>query len=183
MFKIFIVLFLFIVLVGISNAQETRKEITNTTTAVEDSKPNSDAVPDVYAIDGKIDQVIILRFKYKADLLEGLKKMAKEKNIKNAVILSGIGSVINYHYHTVSNGTFPTKNIFVKNPTAPADIASMNGYIINGKVHAHITFADPDKAFGGHLEPETEVFTFAIVTIGILNDDVDLSKVDDKNYR
>jgi predicted DNA-binding protein with PD1-like motif len=59
----------------------------------------------------------------------------------------------------------------------------MNGYIINGAIHAHITLANPDKAFGGHLEPGTNVFTFAIVTIGVLNDSIDLSRVDDKTYR
>ena len=46
-----------------------------------------------------------------------------------------------------------------------------------------MTLADADKAFGGHLEKGTEVFTFAIVTIGVLNDRADLSRVDDKNYR
>jgi hypothetical protein len=31
--------------------------------------------------------------------------------------------------------------------------------------------------------PGTEVFTFAIVTLGILNERVDLRHVDDKTYR
>ncbi len=59
----------------------------------------------------------------------------------------------------------------------------MNGYIIDGRVHAHITFTDADKAFGGHLEPGTKVFTFAIVTVGVLEDGTDLSRIDDKSYR
>jgi predicted DNA-binding protein with PD1-like motif len=59
----------------------------------------------------------------------------------------------------------------------------MTGYIINGRIHPHVTLANPDKAFGGHLEPGTTVFTFAIVTIGVLNDGVDLSRADDKTYR
>jgi hypothetical protein len=33
------------------------------------------------------------------------------------------------------------------------------------------------------LEPGTTVFTFAIVTLGILGDGVDMSRVDDKAYR
>jgi len=97
--------------------------------------------------------------------------------------MSGIGSVRSYHYHVVSNGTFPSKNIFVKNPAGPADIASMNGCVIDGRVHAHVTFADADKAFGGHLEPGTSVFTFAVVTLGVFKDGIDMSRVDDKNYR
>jgi len=59
----------------------------------------------------------------------------------------------------------------------------MNGYVVNGRVHAHVTLANPDKAFGGHLEPGTEVFAFAVVTLGILDDKTDLGRVDDKTYR
>ena len=39
------------------------------------------------------------------------------------------------------------------------------------------------KAFGGHLEPGTRVFTFAVVTLGVLPDGLDLAKLDDKDYR
>jgi len=56
----------------------------------------------------------------------------------------------------------------------------MNGYIIEGKVHAHMTLTDENGAFGGHLEPETHVFTFAIVTLGVMNEGVDFSRLDDK---
>jgi predicted DNA-binding protein with PD1-like motif len=173
----------FLAIVDLAAAQPTHIEVTNTTTSAEDAKPNSDKVPDVYALTGQFDRVLVLRFKYQTDLLAGLERMVKEYKIRNAVILSGIGSVKSYHYHTVSNGTFPSKNIFVQNPDGSADIAGMNGYVIDGRVHAHITFADPDKAFGGHLEPGTKVFTFAIVTVGVFKDGIDLNRVDDKNYR
>src|SRR6266404_1079942 len=155
----------------------------NATTLAEDSKANSDAVPDVYALSGQFDRVLVLRFKYQTDLLAGLERMVKEQRIHNAVIQAGIGSVRGYHIHTVSNGTFPSKNIYVKNPTGPADIVSMNGYVIDGRVHAHITLAHADKAFGVHLEPGTSVFTFAVVTVGVCKDGIDLSRIDDKNYR
>jgi predicted DNA-binding protein with PD1-like motif len=59
----------------------------------------------------------------------------------------------------------------------------MSGYVMNGKLHPHIVLANPDKSFGGHLEPGTSVFTFAVVTIGVLPASLDLSKLDDKNYR
>jgi hypothetical protein len=59
----------------------------------------------------------------------------------------------------------------------------MNGYVIDGRIHAHMTMANAEHAFGGHLEPGTEVFTFAIVTVGVFDDGVDLSRCDDKTYR
>ena len=124
-----------------------------------------------------------MRFKFKTDLLEGLRKAVAQEEIKNGVILSGFGSVRGYHYHGVSNRDFPSHNFFVKDPTNPADIVTLNGMVIGGRVHAHITFADDEKAFGGHLEAGTEVFTFATATIGVLATDTDLARFDDKHYR
>jgi predicted DNA-binding protein with PD1-like motif len=173
-----------VVIAGMLAAQETRREIVNAApTPAEDAKPNSDKVPDVYAITGQFDRIITLRFKFGVDLLEGLERIVKEQKIKNAVVLSGAGSVRNYQVHQVSNRTFPSKNMFVKDATAPADLISMNGYIINGKIHAHITLANPEKAFGGHLESGTNVFTFAIVSLGVMSDGVDFTHLDDKTYR
>jgi predicted DNA-binding protein with PD1-like motif len=179
--KTILVLFCF---AGVLYSQETRKEIVNAApTPAGEAKANSDKVPDVYAVAGHFDRVLVFRFKYDVDLLAGLEKMIKENGIKNAVILSGAGSVRGYQVHQVSNRTFPSKNMFVKDPTAPADLISMNGYVIEGKIHAHVTLANPEKAFGGHLEPGTKVFTFAIVTLGVMNDGVDFSHLDDKTYR
>ena len=165
-------------------AQESRREIVNATpNPADDAKGLSDKVPDVYAISTEFARVLILRFKYDTDLLAGLEKMVKLEHIQNAVILAGAGSVRGYQVHQVSNRTFPSKNMFVKNPTAPADLIGMNGYIMDGRIHAHITLANPEKAFGGHLEPGTPVFTFAIVTIGVLKDGADMSHLDEKSYR
>jgi hypothetical protein len=175
---------LIVAVAGLLSAQQTRREIVNAApNPADDAKPLSDKVPEVYAITGNFERVVTLRFKFDADLLAGLEKMVKQEKIRNAVILSGAGSIRGYQVHQVSNRTFPSKNVFVKDPTGPADLIAMNGYVIDGKVHAHVTLADPDKAFGGHLEPGTIVFTFAIVTLGVLDKSVDLSRVDDKTYR
>ncbi|MGB2869840.1 MAG: PPC domain-containing DNA-binding protein [Bacteroidota bacterium] len=168
---------------GIAGAQQTRTEVTRATTPADDAKANSVSVPDVYALTGQLERVVVLRFKYMTDLLEGIERMVKEEKIRNAVILAGTGSVRSYHFHAISNRTFPSKNVFVRDSTAPADIVGMNGYVIDGRVHAHVTFTDADKAFGGHLEPGTSVFTFAIVTVGVLKDGVDFDRIDDKTYR
>ena len=168
---------------GLLCAQETRRtEVNPAPDPADDAKENSSTVPDVYALTGHFDRIVVLRFKYKADLLAGLQQMAKQEHIQNGVILSALGSVRGYQVHQVSNRTMPSHDTFVKNPTQPADLVSMNGYVINGRIHAHVTLATPDRTIAGHLEPGTEVFTFAVVTIGVMND-TDLSRIDDKTYR
>jgi len=57
----------------------------------------------------------------------------------------------------------------------------MNGYIVHGVIHAHMTLGTGEKAIAGHLEPGTEVFTYAIITVGVI--DKDLGRIDDKSYR
>lgn len=180
-FKIILVVVLTVFAMG---AQQTRKEIVNAApTPADDAKGVSASVPDVYAVSGNFTRVVVLRFKYDVDLLAGIEKMIKQEKIKNAVILAGAGSVRGYQIHQVSNRTFPSKNMFEQDPTAPADLIGMNGYVIDGKIHAHMTLANPDHAFGGHLEPGTRVFTFAIVTLGVMNDGADFSHFDDKSHR
>jgi predicted DNA-binding protein with PD1-like motif len=167
--------------VALGAAQEARHEVTNA--ADGDARPNSPKIPDVLSIPSQFERVVILRFKYQTELLSGLEQAVKDNKIQNGVILSAFGSVRNYQVHQVSNRTLPSKNMYVKDPTAPADIIGMSGYVMNGKLHPHIVLANPDKSFGGHLEPGTNVFTFAVVTIGVLPASLDLSKLDDKNYR
>ena len=153
-------------------AQQTRREQVNAAAnPADDAKPNSDKIPDVYAVTGQFDRIVVLRFKFGADLLAGIERIVKDQKIRG------------YQVHQVSNRDLPSKNMFVKDPTQPADVIGMNGYVINGKVHAHMTMATPDRAFGGHLEPGTEVFTFGIVTLGVMKDGVDFSHLDDKSYR
>ena len=173
--------FLAIAVAATLHAQPTRHEITKKSPG--DAKPNSSSVPEVYAIPAQFQRILVLRFKYQADLLAGIEKVVKEQKIRNAVILSGIGSVRDYQVHSVSNREFPSKNTFVKDPSMPADIVSVNGYVVNGDVHAHMTMTDPDKAFGGHIEPETHVFTFAAITLAVFDDKTDLTYLLDKDHR
>ena len=146
-------------------------------------KPNSSDVPAVFAVTTQFEKVLIFRFKYDTELLSGLEQMVKQNNIKNAVILAGAGSVRGYQLHQVSNRTLPSRLSFVQDPTGDADMISMNGYIMDGRIHAHMTLATATGAIGGHLEPGTNVFTFAIVTVGVLPDNLDMKQFDSSAYR
>ena len=139
-------------------------------------------VPEVVTATSEIKRVVVVRFKYNTDLLGGLEQAVKNEKIKNAVILSGVGSVTRYHVHAVHNTTLPAKLAYTER-AVPMDLIAVNGYVLGGKIHAHITMTDDQKAFGGHLHNGTTVFTFAIVTLGILDDGIDLSRFDDSSWR
>jgi predicted DNA-binding protein with PD1-like motif len=139
------------------------------------------AAPAVVSVPSEMKRVVLIRLKYNTDLLEGLEQAVKNEKIKNAVILSGVGSVTSFHVHAVSNTTLPAKLAYTKR-AGPMDLIAVNGYVLGGRIHAHITMTDDKKAFGGHLHEGTTVFTFAIITLGLLDDNVDLSRFDDSNW-
>jgi predicted DNA-binding protein with PD1-like motif len=138
--------------------------------------------PAVYTAEGNFTRVVIVRLKYGTDILEGLNEAIQKEKIKNAVILNGAGSLTRYHFHVVSNTSFPTTHAYVKKET-PVDLLNVSGYIIDGRVHAHITVSDDKEAIGGHLEDDTRVFTFAIITLGVLDERITLERFDDNKWR
>jgi predicted DNA-binding protein with PD1-like motif len=174
----------FLVPVFLLAARPLQAQIVHHPATPQDSRPNDPKVPDSYALAGRFDRVLVLRMKFKTDLLTEMEKQVKQQNIKNAVILSGIGSVRGYRIHNVAGRDYPVPDMFVSAPNTPADLIGMNGYIVNGVIHAHVILALGDKTattISGHLEKGTEVLTFAVVTVGVLN--TDLGRVDDMTYR
>ena len=162
-----------------ATAQIVRKPAT-----AEDRRANDPKVPDSYVLNGRFDRILVLRAKNKTDLLTEMEKQVKAQNIKNAVILSGIGSVRGYRLHNVAGRDYPVPDMFFSAPTTPADFIAMNGYVNNGVIHAHVTLAlgdDKGTTVSGHLEKGTQVLTFAVITLGVLN--TDLGRVDDATYR
>jgi predicted DNA-binding protein with PD1-like motif len=149
-------------------------------------KPNRDNAPTpcpaVHTTEGNFTRVVIVRLKPGTDILEGLNEAIQKEKIKNAVILTGVGSLTRYHFHVVSNSSFPTTQTFVKKDT-PVDLLNVNGYVIDGRVHAHITVSNDKEAIGGHLEDDTRVFTFAIITLGVLDGRCNLQRFDDNKWR
>ncbi len=105
-----------------------------------------------------------LRLDPEEDLLLSLREYVALQKVKNAVIVSGVGSLRSYHYHLVNDTQIPPQEIFIKD-SLPCDIMNVTGMIIDGKVHAHISLGDGNKMFGGHLEEGSVILTFASVFI------------------
>lgn len=109
------------------------------------------------------------------DILDTLTAAVQELDIDSAVILGGIGSATAYHYHVVSSCELPPENAYLKGEGA-LDILDMNGMVLGGRVHAHISFCGEGAAFGGHLERGCRVLTFCLIWLA------ELPKVDVANW-
>ena len=117
----------------------------------------------------KSKDLFFVRLNEDEDILLSLRKAVKEHGILNAVILMGMGSVKSYHFHVVESGINPPRELFLKSEL-PCDIVNINGLVIAGRVHAHITFTDSKVAFGGHLEEGCKVLTFNVIALAEIDD-------------
>jgi predicted DNA-binding protein with PD1-like motif len=111
-----------------------------------------------------ISRLVQIRIESGEDILTGIEKAVEAESIQTGVILNGLGSASAYHFHVVSSCDLPPEEIDPKG-TGPFDIVAMAGAVIDGRVHAHITFTDDKIAFGGHLEPGCKALTFCMITL------------------
>ena len=165
-------------------AQETRRTITNPSpNPKDDSKANSSAVPDTYALTGQFDRIVVIRLKNKANLLDGMDKVVQgAAHPKRRDPLRRSVHCVATRFIPYPIAICPRQDTYCEESDAAVDLVSMNGYVINGRIHAHMTLATPDRVIAGHVEEGNEVYTYAIVTIGVMNG-TNLDKIDDKTYR
>jgi hypothetical protein len=82
----------------------------------------------------------------------------------------------------VSNTTLPATLAYGE-LAVPMDLIALDGYVLRGRIDAHITMTDDRHAFGGHPHEGTKVFTFvSSLRLGVLEDNVDLSRFNDSSW-
>lgn len=94
-------------------------------------------------------------------LLESIEEYIRLNNLKNSVIMAGLGTIETCHIHSVSTISFPVENSFTDFPAQPLGVSSVNGFIANSQPHVHMTFSDfrdgRINTYTGHLEHKCKV--------------------------
>jgi len=124
-----------------------------------------------------IRRLVLVRLDPGEDLLLALRQAVAQSGIQHGLVLSGIGSLSRYHVHVVKTTNLPPGDVFFAED-GPFDILVLTGYILDGRVHAHLSVSNTEKAIGGHLEEGCRVLTFAVVTLAETDDSVDLTDWD-----
>ena len=123
-----------------------------------------------------IRRLVVVRLNPGEDVLLSLRAAVRDSGVTHGLILSGVGSLDRYHVHVVKTTNMPPGDIFFAGE-GPFDILTLTGAILDGRVHAHITFSNTEKALGGHLEEGCRVLTFSVITLAE-TDGVDLTDWD-----
>ena len=115
---------------------------------------------------GKVHVLRIDRGEY---LLENIENFIKNENIKNAVILSAIGSLDYCVMHMVMTTGLPSVDNFVRWEDKPLEITSINGIIASGSPHLHMTVSNHEAAYAGHLEHGCRILYLCEIVIAEMN--------------
>lgn len=98
-------------------------------------------------------------------LLESIRQAVVDGDIRNGVVVSGVGTLKNLHMHYITHTDFPPKDEFV-NIERPLELVSVSGLIADGEPHLHVSVScGRDEVYCGHLEPGSEVAYLAEIAI------------------
>jgi predicted DNA-binding protein with PD1-like motif len=112
---------------------------------------------------GKISDILVLRLQRGEEIIESIKQACCEYDIKNAVIISMIGSLNGASYCDPVINSKVKSFISYADPISlkcPVQLLSAHGEICHHddgevRIHIHATFADSEgNAYGGNLTSE-----------------------------
>lgn len=98
---------------------------------------------------GKIHVLRLDRGDY---LLEGIEEFIQTEHIRNAVIVSAIGTLDCCVMHMVMTTGFPPVEHFERWVDKPLELSAMSGVIADGVPHLHMAVSDHKAAYSGHVE-------------------------------
>ena len=98
-----------------------------------------------------VERIHILRVDPGEDVLLAVRTFIAESGLRQAVVMGGYGTMVAHHLHWVVHNRIPTDNTFGRGEGG-IEILSMNGLVVEGEPHIHITLATQAGAYGGHLE-------------------------------
>jgi len=99
-----------------------------------------------------LGRIHILRVDPGEDVLESIQRFLQESGVRQAIVLGGYGTLVAYHLHWMGHDRIPTERLYGRGEGG-LELLSMNGLVVEGEPHIHVTLSTPDGALGGHLEP------------------------------
>lgn len=119
-----------------------------------------------YVVSDSAPRVFMIVFERDDLLLEGLAEVARKEGLDTGAIISGIGSLQRVNLHTFARFGFPPEEKPLSF-TGAIEVGAIQGSVIGGEVHAHITFYhwDTQATWVGHLDAGSVVAYLAEVSL------------------
>ena len=124
----------------------------------------------------QIGRVFVLRLDQGDMLLESIKELIAKEGIKDAVVISAIGTLDMCVLHMVTTTGYPPEEHFERWDNEPLELVSVDGIIADGEPHLHAVVSDSEKAYAGHLENGCRILYLGEIVIGEL-ESMDLKRI------
>lgn len=97
-------------------------------------------------------------------LLEGIQQAIGETGIRDAAVVSCIGTLSSLTWHRVTTLDAKPREEY---PTVrgPLELCAVQGLVVEGVPHFHIVCSDQNGTYAGHLEPGCEVLYLAEIVL------------------
>ena len=126
-----------------------------------------------------LGRVVVINLQRGEKVLESVRKQLQEIGIRDAVILSAIGSLQQAVFHRVTGMQDSPVDEFVT-LTQPMELASIQGVVMNGEPHFHMVVSDLTKTYTGHLEEETTVVYLCEISLAEIKG-LNVQRIKDEN--
>jgi predicted DNA-binding protein with PD1-like motif len=131
--------------------------------------------PETILVSQGFGRIIILSFDRGEKLREGIRDKLKELGVRNAVLVSAIGTFEKARFHRIKN-TNPLPQDEIIEIDGPMELAAVDGIVADGEPHFHMVFQDLDRAYAAHLEDGSVVCYLAEIVLAELKD-VELTRL------
>lgn len=109
-------------------------------------------------------RIIILSFDRGEKLLEGIRNKLKQLGVKNAVLVSAIGTFQKARFHRILTTDIKPKDEVIE-VDGPMELAAVDGVVADGEPHFHMVFQDMNRAYAAHLEEGSVVCYLAEIVL------------------
>ena len=135
---------------------------------------------DCFVSQANVNRRYVIRLDKDDMLLESIEKVIEEKGIRNAVVVSGIGTLSDARIHMVTTTGYPAVETYPEWKDDPIELCSIAGIIADGKPHLHMVFSDSEGTYSGHVEHGCRTLYLCEIVIEDLGIDL-VRRIDEKN--
>lgn len=130
-------------------------------------------------VSGPAGRIIVIHLGKGELLLEGVRDELRELGVRNAVLLSAVGSLRKISMHVILDTTDLAQNEY-RVIEEPIELGAMQGLVLNGEPHFHFVCSAPGgKQYTGHVEEGCEVQYLAEISLMELEDAALTRKLDE----
>jgi predicted DNA-binding protein with PD1-like motif len=98
-----------------------------------------------------LGRIVVLNLERGEKLLESIRQALAELSVRDAVLVSAIGSLSKVVFHRITTTDEVPQDEFIT-LEGPIELSAVDGMVVDGEPHLHMVFSDLENTYSGHLE-------------------------------